>query len=255
MNSTSSDASKSLAYLDFGLLATIPSQVRDGLVCAVAQLVFARDVEAVASLFGELDLLPSEVLSVPEERNALTSALSLTMDEVLEYPKVNGTAPSTSIPSLRFDKLLDGLIRLVPRFQFRLPPYFINNARALGTLEGIARSLDPQFNCLQLMYPYALYRILQNPSGSTVITSTLQNLIRSKETGRLDRQKVSQLLRDSALFTGFSKRKIFLDIVKTKGGKIFIVKSVGSELKHAIKTLLQSSSKNGIKDDNYFLKL
>jgi predicted unusual protein kinase regulating ubiquinone biosynthesis (AarF/ABC1/UbiB family) len=30
-----------LAYLDFGMLSTIPEQVRDGLVCAVAQLIFA----------------------------------------------------------------------------------------------------------------------------------------------------------------------------------------------------------------------
>lgn len=47
-----------LGYLDFGLLSTVPSEVRDGLVCAVAQLVFARDVEAVANLFGEPGLLP-----------------------------------------------------------------------------------------------------------------------------------------------------------------------------------------------------
>jgi Predicted unusual protein kinase len=215
-----------LAYLDFGLLATIPEQVRDGLVCAVSQLVFAKDVEAVASLFGELDLMPQEVLNDPVERAALTNALSKTLEEVLIYPGGDNiltqqpqSAETTEIPKLKFDKLLDGLVRLVPRFQFQLPPYFINNARALGTLEGIARSLDPNFNAFSLMYPYALNRILQNPTGSPVVEATLQNMVRSKDTGKIDGEKIRRLLRDSALFTGFSKRRVLRDILRTKGGK------------------------------------
>ena len=56
-----------LAYLDFGILSDVPPQVRDGLVCAVSYLVFARDVQAVASLFGELQLLPADVMEDPNE--------------------------------------------------------------------------------------------------------------------------------------------------------------------------------------------
>ena len=33
---------KLLAYLDFGLLATMPSPVRDALVCAVAQFILKK---------------------------------------------------------------------------------------------------------------------------------------------------------------------------------------------------------------------
>lgn len=253
LKSPKSKSLSKLAYLDFGLLATIPESVRDGLVCAVASLVFAKDVEAVASLFGELDLLPQEVISDPIERKALTEALTKTMEEVLKYPQgeslfstptssdsntgqkiPNSRKIKTTVPTLEFDKLLDGLTRLVPRFKFRLPPYFINNARALGTLEGIARSLDPDFNCLKLMYPYALYRLLQNPTGSPVVESTLQSLIRSSETGRVDREKVAKLLRDTAMFTGYSRRKVLMDILKTKGGKRLVVHSLASEINHAV---------------------
>lgn len=90
-----------LAYLDFGLLATVPEPVRDGLVCAVALLCFARDVDAVAALFGELMLLPPEVLEDPEELAALRAALAATVDDVLVFP--GGRAP----PALKFDRLLD----------------------------------------------------------------------------------------------------------------------------------------------------
>ncbi len=235
-----------LAYLDFGLLATIPSTVRDGLVCAVAQLIFSKDVDAVASLFGELDLMPPEILFNPEERAALTEALTKTMEEVLVYPegesitttigsniidtKYGKRKGKTNIPTLKFDKLLDGLVRLVPRFKFRLPPYFINNARALGTLEGTARTLDPDFNAFSMMYPYAINRILQNPTGSPVVDKTLQKMVRSSDTGRIDRGKVRRLLHDSAAFTGFSRRKVLRDVLKTKGGRKLAREAVMQEL-------------------------
>ena len=88
-----------LGYLDFGLLSTVPSRVRDGLVCAVAQLVFAKDVEAVAKLFGELSLLPQEVLLDSKERAALTKALEQTMAESLVYPNKTLDNDQTRNPS------------------------------------------------------------------------------------------------------------------------------------------------------------
>ena len=134
-----------LGYLDFGLLSTVDEQVRDALVCAVVLLVFARDVSKVAKLFGELQLLPEEVVNNPTEIRALEQSLNQMFDTILIYPDDNNPDQITQIPSLRFDKLLDSLTRLIPRFRFDLPPYFLNNARALSTLEGIAKSLDPTF--------------------------------------------------------------------------------------------------------------
>jgi len=42
------------------------------------------------------------------------------------------------LPGLKFDRLLSALLALGPAFAFELPPYFLNNARALGALEGLA---------------------------------------------------------------------------------------------------------------------
>ncbi|GAX27272.1 hypothetical protein FisN_13Lh162 [Fistulifera solaris] len=152
-----------LGFLDFGMLSTVPENVRDALVCAVAQLVFARDTQAVADLFGELDLIPGTVMNDSTKRLALAQALDAVFRDILLYPDEASTDGTTLVPVLRFDKLLAGLSLLVARFQFTLPPYFLNNARALGTLEGLARKLDPSFNSLQALYPYALNRILRNP--------------------------------------------------------------------------------------------
>ena len=219
-----------LGYLDFGIVSTIPERVRDALICAVSLQVFSRDVDAVSSLFGELRLIPQHVLDNDDERAALAEALEITFENSLLYPNADADDDdTTAIPKLKFDKLLDSLSRLVPRFQFDLPPYFINNARALSTLEGIAKSLDPSFNVLTVMYPYALSRLLKNPSKSEVVARTLQSLIRSED-GQIDRNKIRRLLRDSALISGQSKRRVVWNVLKTKEGRILSKGIVGEEI-------------------------
>jgi predicted unusual protein kinase regulating ubiquinone biosynthesis (AarF/ABC1/UbiB family) len=245
----------SLGYIDFGLLSRVPSEVRDGLVCAVAQLVFSRNVDKVARLFGELQLLPQHVLQDPLERQALAAALDTVFDRVLDYsdvsavPARDGRRSSrrirSEIPGLRFENLLASLAGLVSRFEFQLPPYFLNNARALGTLEGIARSLDPGFNVLRVVYPYAINRLLTNPSGSSVVDETLLDLLRCPSTGTIKPTRIAMLLDDAAALTGYSRRRVAWDIIKTRGGRR-LVRIVASGLAAEGRAKLRSASKSSL---------
>lgn len=222
-NDPSSSPPYRLGYIDFGMLSTIPGTVQDGLICAVCQLIFANNVTAVSELFGELQLLPEEILEDPIESAALAEELTLAIGKVLVFPtgQENSIAEAEGrpkIPTLRFDKLLDVLTRLVPRFRFQLPPYFLNNARALATLEGMAREVDPNFNILRHLYPYAISRIFSNPTNSPVVEGTLLSLIQTPSTGKIDISKVLKLLKDASNFSGYSKLKVIGDIAKSKAG-------------------------------------
>mmetsp|Transcript_22583 Transcript_22583/g.34122 ORF Transcript_22583/g.34122 Transcript_22583/m.34122 type:complete len:89 (+) Transcript_22583:1901-2167(+) len=62
---------------------------------------------------------------------------------------------------------------------------------------------------------------MTNPSDSAVVEKTLQDLIRDPVSRKIDSKKVTRLLRDSALITGFTQRKVILDILKTRGGRKF----------------------------------
>jgi len=180
-------------------------------------------------LFGELELVPADVIEDPEELKALTEALNETMNKVLVYPDdIPGTI---QFPELEFDTLIGELTKLVPRFKFQLPPYFLQKARALGCLEGMARSLDSDFNVLQMLYPYALNRLMVNPTHSPIMDSTVQNLVRSPETGRVEFDKISQLLEESAHLTGYRKRKVIRDVLKTSGGRRLARKVVQEQIK------------------------
>ena len=155
-------------------------------------------------LFGELQLLPLDVLEDPVESVALSEELTLAISKFLVFPPDDngdgGNAPK--IPTLRFDELLDVLVRLVPRFCFQLPPYFLNSAWALATLEGMAREVDPSFNILRNLYPYAIRRVFSNPTGSPVVEKTLQSLVKTPATGRLDPGKIRKLVKDASRYSG-----------------------------------------------------
>ena len=218
-----SSSSYLLGYIDFGVLSKIPTQVQDGLICAVCQLIFAKNVTAVGELFNELMLLPKEVVNDPNEMDALAAELEFALENILVFDTVTyNDVDGPIIPMLKFDKLLDVLTRLVPRFSFQLPPYFLNNARALATLEGTAREVDPQFNILHNLYPYAISRLFSNPTNSDVVTKCLKSLTESPKTGQLDVNKILQLLQDASYYSGYQKRKVVKDLIESKNGfKIF----------------------------------
>lgn len=79
-----------------------------------------------------------------------TKALETAANEVLDFETADVTAKTAAsadvqaesaalmLPGLKFDRLLSALLVLGPAFAFELPPYFLNNARALGALEGLA---------------------------------------------------------------------------------------------------------------------
>eukprot|EP00977_Amphora_coffeiformis_P006779 scaffold1485_cov171-Amphora_coffeaeformis.AAC.18 len=213
-----------LGYLDFGILATVPQSVRDGIVCAVVQLIFARNVEAVAALFGELQLLPQEVMDNPKDMAELTQSLDQVFTATLQFPE-NGLSTS-SVPMIRFDNLLGALTTLVAKFQLALPPYFLNNARALATLEGVALRLNPSFNVLQVVYPFALNRLLQNPSLSKTVADTTLDLLRSPQTGLVELSRGRMIVEEAARLTGKPKRRIIADILSTRGGRRTIGKAI-----------------------------
>lgn len=49
-------------------------------------------------------------------------------------------------------------------FNFSLPPDYALVIRALGSLEGTAKVLDPDFKVVESAYPFVIARLLEDPS-------------------------------------------------------------------------------------------
>jgi aarF domain-containing kinase len=196
--------------------------VREALVCAVALLLFDRDIAGVTALFSELMLLPEGELASKQTRDELEAALTSLADRVLVVPNEDcGPADEPvppPLPSLRFDALIAELAILAPRFALTLPPYFLNNARALATLEGMARSADPRFDVIQAVYPFALRRLLADPRNSPRLRATLRELTRGAD-GAIDLPRVRRLLDEAARLSGRPRRQLALEAARTPGGR------------------------------------
>merc|ERR1711865_539127 len=142
------------------------------------------------------------------EMDALAAELGFALENILVFDTVTyNDVEGPIIPMLKFDKLLDVLTRLVPRFSFQLPPYFLNNARALATLEGTAREVDPQFNILHNLYPYAISRLFSNPTNSDVVTKCLKSLIESKNGFKIFRRLLREQITTSPSLLLLLKKK------------------------------------------------
>mmetsp|Transcript_45568 Transcript_45568/g.67176 ORF Transcript_45568/g.67176 Transcript_45568/m.67176 type:complete len:440 (+) Transcript_45568:3-1322(+) len=207
-----------LGYLDFGLVSSVPQNVQDGIVCAVVQLVFARNIDAVADFCMDLELLPKEKFKDPQEKKKLVDALKQAFDDILIWPK-DKKGRSTAVPKVRFENLLESLASLIANFEFAVQPYFLNNARALATLEGIALKLDRDFNILRVIYPYSINHLMRNPRVSKKAEETFLQICRSPETKLVDLNRFMLLLNDWALLTGHRKLKIFWDLATSAGGR------------------------------------
>jgi aarF domain-containing kinase len=207
-----------LGYLDFGLVNKVPQRFRDGIVCAVVQIVFARNLEAVADLCVDIGLLSEEKMNDPEERKKLRKALETAFNNILIWP-VDKRGRATQLPKVRFQNLLACLAIIVAKFDFTIPPYFLNNARALATLEGIALKIDPNFNILRVVYPYSINHLMRNPKISLKAQETFLEICRNPDTKLVDLNRFKVLLNDWALLTGNRKRRVFWDLMTCRGGR------------------------------------
>jgi aarF domain-containing kinase len=80
------------------------------------------------------------------------------------------------------------MMSMLGRFEFTLPPYFLNNARAIGSLEGLAKTADPSFNLLAEVYSFSIRTLLT--SDSPGMRKTLMDITYDPDTGKPSLRKV-----------------------------------------------------------------
>ena len=226
---------RGLAYLDFGLVSTVPEQVRDGLVAAVSLMIFKKDYRRVANLFGELMLVPPSVMNDAMKMKDLEDALEDAANKTLKFPEPESRK---IVPEIRFDELLFALLALVPRFEFQLPPYFVNNARALAGLEGMAKSADGTFNVLKEVYPVAIRRVLKNPNQSEVLRKTARTLAYDDSIGGLAFASLLRVLNDAANLTGIPRFKIAFDALQSSEGRRLLAETFKAEISRRVRAFL-----------------
>ncbi|KAM3195515.1 hypothetical protein ACQJBY_071571 [Aegilops geniculata] len=135
----------SLAYFDFGMMGDIPRHYRVGLIQMLVHYV-NRDPLGLANDFHSLGFVPEGT-----DLHAVATALSVAFGD--------GRRQSND-----FQGVMNHLYDVMYDFNFSLPPDYALVIRALGSLEGTAKALDPDFKVIESAYPFVIGRLLADPS-------------------------------------------------------------------------------------------
>ncbi|KAJ3679234.1 hypothetical protein LUZ60_017245 [Juncus effusus] len=135
-----------LAYFDFGMMGDIPRHYRVGLIQVLVHFV-NRDSLGLANDFHSLGFVP-EGTDLRQVADALRYSFG-----------GSGTRQSND-----FQGIMSQLYDVMYEFNFSLPPDYALVIRALGSLEGTAKALDPGFKVVESAYPFVIGRLLADPN-------------------------------------------------------------------------------------------
>lgn len=127
-----------ICFLDYGMVGSLSPAHRDRLMDIVIG-VSNQDPSRIAKTLLQLAFQPTDSLE----------DLEYEVGELLE------TYSFVVLRDFRIGEFLNRLIRLIINHRLRMPPGFYLMLKAIVTLEGVARRLDPEFDMVETLRPFA----------------------------------------------------------------------------------------------------
>ncbi|MEA5575097.1 AarF/ABC1/UbiB kinase family protein [Anabaena sp. UHCC 0451] len=137
-----------LIFYDFGMMGTIKSNVREGLMQTLFGIAQKDGDRVVQSLIDLGAIAPVDDMG--PVRRSVQYMLDNFMDKPFEAQSV--AAISEDLYEIAYNQ------------PFRFPATFTFVMRAFSTLEGVGKGLDPEFNFMEVAQPYAM-ELMTNNSG------------------------------------------------------------------------------------------
>ncbi|MGY2716362.1 putative unusual protein kinase regulating ubiquinone biosynthesis (AarF/ABC1/UbiB family) [Thermostichus sp. MS-CIW-19] len=132
-----------LIFYDFGMMGRIRPGIKEKLVAMLAAVV-AKNADLVVASLVELGVLVPTADLAPVRRS-----VQYMLDHFMDKP-FSDSSDEISVMAISED-----LYELAYDQPFRFPATFTFVMRALTTLEGLGKSLDPEFNFLEVAKPFA----------------------------------------------------------------------------------------------------
>jgi len=141
-----------VGLLDFGMMGFLPSRHREQLSTLLLGVV-NRDAHRVTATLLRLSGNPWV-----EKREQLENDIGKMIEEYT----------STPIRDIRLEDVLNRMVRIIMTYRLRIVPDFMLLMRALVTMDGIARRLDPNFDMMLHARPFAKRLLRERLSPRTV---------------------------------------------------------------------------------------
>jgi ubiquinone biosynthesis protein len=127
-----------ICFLDYGMVGSLSPTHRERLMDIVVG-VADQDAARIAKTLLQLAFQPSDIVE----------DLEFQVGELLEAYSF------LSLRDFRIGEFLNRLIRLIIRNRLKMPPGFYLMLKAIVTLDGVSRRLDPNFDMVEALKPFA----------------------------------------------------------------------------------------------------
>ncbi len=141
-----------IAFIDFGMVGRLPHYRRDEIVDLLAALA-RRDERSI------LDVLIEWTGDAAVNENRLSADIA---DFIFNYEHL-------SLQDIHIGQLLNDVIAIMREHSIALPPDLTLLFKALITLEGLGRQLDPQFQMIEHITPFVRKVILDRYEPSNLL--------------------------------------------------------------------------------------
>ena len=168
-----------LAIIDCGMVGRISKERRDQIADMLAALV-SRDIEALR------DILMAWAGDAAIDEAKLTSDLD---ELIFNYD-------SAPLKQIRFGALLNDLTTVMRENHLTVPPDLTMLFKALVTLEGLGRQLDPDFQIVRHLTPFVKRVIIDRYKPGALLKRGRRNLMDVVEVATALPRDVSRLLRE-----------------------------------------------------------
>ncbi|GAB3266478.1 ABC1 kinase family protein [Chitinimonas naiadis] len=148
-----------IAFIDFGMVGRLPAPRRDEIVDLLAALA-ARDER------GILNVLLDWTADTPVDEEKLSADLA---EFIFNYENL-------SLKDIRFGQLLNDVIAIMREHAITLPADLTLLFKALITLEGLGRQLDPDFQMVPHLTPFVRQVLLNRYSPGSLVKKGRRNL-------------------------------------------------------------------------------
>jgi predicted unusual protein kinase regulating ubiquinone biosynthesis (AarF/ABC1/UbiB family) len=143
----------SLIFYDFGTMAEIKSMAKDQMVKTFFA-VLRRDTDEVINTLTYMGLIEPVA-----DMMALRRLIAFILDKFTEKP----------IELQAFEQMRSEIYLMFEQQPFRLPAQMTFVLKALTTLDGIARSLDPEYNLLSSSKPFIKSLVVSSQGKANVV--------------------------------------------------------------------------------------
>jgi ubiquinone biosynthesis protein len=184
-----------VAFLDFGIVGRVDERLRTGLA-KIVRAVWKRDADRLAALAVEIARPRGDV-----DAAALSHDLSLLLEMYVDVP----------LGELSMTDVLTEVIGTAARHQLTIPSNLMLLIKAIMTIEGVGRQLDPQFRIVEYAGPLAerLWHAESSPAAVAArATDALRESVGAMQQMPLHLDAIGRKIRDGRLEVQFVHRNL-----------------------------------------------